>query len=287
MTMRLWLGNVVTVLVVILVNPVWAQSAAEDFKMGCAACHTIGGGKIIGPDLAGIHQRRPAEWLVRFVVSSQSLVQEGDPEAKKIFAEFNGLVMPDAPFPEARVEAVLSYIASRGEKAATSGAGESAMKPDADNEQITFTDRQIETGQGLFEGSIRLSSGGAACNSCHGLGSDRIIGGGSLAKTLSGTFDTLGAAGIKAILERAPFPVMQAAYAERPLTEEEVNALTGFLQHVGVDGQDQKVTDYGFVMVSGGIAGSTAVFALCGLFWRGRKKTSVNQAIYDRQVKSQ
>jgi len=42
----------------------WAQDAGEQvFNTTCFACHTIGGGRLIGPDLAGVHEKRSQEWL--------------------------------------------------------------------------------------------------------------------------------------------------------------------------------------------------------------------------------
>ena len=41
------------------------------FQATCFACHTIGGGRLVGPDLAGVHERLSQEWLESFVKSSQ------------------------------------------------------------------------------------------------------------------------------------------------------------------------------------------------------------------------
>ena len=35
-----------------------AQEAAVDFKTNCMSCHTIGGGRLVGPDLKDVSQRR-------------------------------------------------------------------------------------------------------------------------------------------------------------------------------------------------------------------------------------
>ena len=75
-------------------DDVWAQQAGEQAFQICAACHTIGGGRLIGPDLAGIHDKRSQEWLQAFIKSSQSMIKSGDAEAVAIFEEYNGMLMP-------------------------------------------------------------------------------------------------------------------------------------------------------------------------------------------------
>lgn len=37
------------------------------FNTTCFACHTIGGDRLVGPDLAGIQDKRTHEWLVKFI----------------------------------------------------------------------------------------------------------------------------------------------------------------------------------------------------------------------------
>ena len=41
-------------------DPVAGEQA---FKTKCAACHTIGGGKLVGPDLKEVTTRRDDAWL--------------------------------------------------------------------------------------------------------------------------------------------------------------------------------------------------------------------------------
>ncbi len=83
------------------------------FNQRCAACHSIGGGRSVGPDLKGIHAKRSADWLIQITKSAQSLVDSGDAEAKKLLDEYK-MMMPDQNLSDADVKSVLDYIASKG-----------------------------------------------------------------------------------------------------------------------------------------------------------------------------
>lgn len=81
------------------------------FKQTCAACHTIGRGRLVGPDLANVHQRRSQDWILKFVKSSQSIVKSGDKYADSLFRAFNQVVMPDQPtLSDEQIKNVISYI---------------------------------------------------------------------------------------------------------------------------------------------------------------------------------
>src|SRR5581483_10324354 len=45
----------------------WAQDAAAFFKQNCASCHTIGGGRLTGPDLKDVTARKDRAWFVQFL----------------------------------------------------------------------------------------------------------------------------------------------------------------------------------------------------------------------------
>lgn len=87
-------------------------SGEKSFKATCSACHTIGKGKVVGPDLAGISQKRNEKWLVSWIKSSQTLVKNNDPLAVKIFNENNKIVMPDANLSDMQIKDILAYIKS-------------------------------------------------------------------------------------------------------------------------------------------------------------------------------
>ncbi len=89
-----------------------------------------------------------------------------------------------------------------------------------------------------------------------------------------------------AVIRRPPFPLMRTAYEERPLTDDEVTALVGFLERADAEQAIYQPRDYGIKLFFAGIVGTTLLLALYALIWRKRRKGSVNQVIFDRQVKS-
>src|SRR5262245_34745301 len=72
-----------------------ASEAKKIFNTRCTACHTFGKGIKVGPDLKGVTERRPRDWLLHFVRSSQKVIESGDPVAKQLFQQFKGQRMPD------------------------------------------------------------------------------------------------------------------------------------------------------------------------------------------------
>ncbi len=81
----------------------------------CAACHTIGKGKLIGPDLKGVNDRHDEAWLISFIKSSQKMIKNGDPVAVKLFEENNKIPMPDNNLSDDQIRGILSYIKNYNE----------------------------------------------------------------------------------------------------------------------------------------------------------------------------
>jgi hypothetical protein len=76
----------------------------------CAACHTIGKGKLIGPDLYNVTQRKDREWLLKFIKNSQEVIQSGDPYAVKLFEDHNKIPMPPSTYNDEQINVLLDYI---------------------------------------------------------------------------------------------------------------------------------------------------------------------------------
>jgi len=83
---------------------------AQIFKQNCTACHTIGGGRLVGPDLKGVTGKREADWLKKWINSSSELIASGDADAIAIFEEYNKSVMTDFYFSDEDMAALLVYM---------------------------------------------------------------------------------------------------------------------------------------------------------------------------------
>ncbi|MFZ1396396.1 MAG: copper-containing nitrite reductase [Candidatus Promineifilaceae bacterium] len=80
------------------------------FETNCVACHSVGGGVRLGPDLAGVTARRDADWLSRWIAEPDAMLAEGDPIATELLAEFNNIAMPNLQLSPDEVASVLAYL---------------------------------------------------------------------------------------------------------------------------------------------------------------------------------
>ncbi len=79
------------------------------FAKECSACHTIGHGDKIGPDLAGVTGRRSADWLARYIAEPDKVLASGDPTAKQLQAQY-GVMMPNLRVGDRDLEALLDFL---------------------------------------------------------------------------------------------------------------------------------------------------------------------------------
>jgi mono/diheme cytochrome c family protein len=256
-----------------------APSGEALFEDLCSPCHTIGGGDLVGPDLAGVHRRRSREWLLRFVRSSESLVRSGDPDATALYERYDETPMPDMDLSDDEIAAILDYVAS----ASSGGADvQRSAAPEA-SALSSASPEDVERGAKLFQGFLRFENGGPSCLSCHHVDHPGSPGGGNLAKDLTRVFSRLGEKGVTAIVRNPPFPAMRVAYRDRPLTDREVFALTAFLKRVDESAPTGPGTNVALAMVLPGLGGLAVLLLLFGILWTRGKRSSVNQAVFARQ----
>ncbi len=89
-----------------------AETGQEIFQDNCAACHTIGKGKLVGPDLAGVTSRREESWLMRQIKDPEGLIAEKDPIAMQLLLEADNVPMASPELSDEEVVAVIAYLKS-------------------------------------------------------------------------------------------------------------------------------------------------------------------------------
>ncbi len=259
-----------------------AQNQGEaTFKQVCAACHTVGKGRLVGPDLMNVHQRRTEEWLLKFIKSSQTVIKGGDAYADSLFKAFNQVMMPDqAAMSDIQIKEVLAYIQS-GSTAGLTSAAQDGTAP-----AVLALTGDVQRGRELFIGNIRFTNGGPTCNSCHNVNLEGYLSGGILARDLTQAVTRLTEDGVKGVISGLPFPQMKQSYQARPLTGQEIADLTAFLKQADQQANMQVTAGIGNKMLLGGIAGVIVLLILFSFFWIKRKQRTVNYSIYERQIKS-
>ena len=91
-----------------LVNDSMANVGAELFRRNCAACHSHGGGDVIGPDMRGVTLRRTQPWI-RAMISRPDSMLRVDSIAQTLLAEYQ-IPMLNRELDAARVRAVMEFL---------------------------------------------------------------------------------------------------------------------------------------------------------------------------------
>lgn len=261
---------------VISVKKLNAQKAGNEiFKESCSACHTVGKGKLIGPDLANVHNHLTLDWFTKFVKSSQSLIKSGDKYADSIFNAYNKMAMPDhTHLSDDQIKSIYDYL-----KEASGGTEEAIPEEE-------ILPGNIERGRELFVGNLRFTNGGASCNSCHNVNITGLITGGALAKDLTQSITRLSESGVASVIKGLPYPQMKETYSMHPITPQETADLTAFLVYVDEKSAIKTANYTGNYMLLGGGGGIVFLLSLYSFFWIKRKKQAVNKSVFNRQIKS-
>ena len=80
------------------------------FATRCAACHTIGNGDKVGPDLLGVTSVRDRAWLTRIISEPDKLIAEKDPIATTLFKKYKEIPMPRLGLAEADVNTLIEFM---------------------------------------------------------------------------------------------------------------------------------------------------------------------------------
>jgi mono/diheme cytochrome c family protein len=237
------------------------------FTQRCAACHTIGGGNLVGPDLKGVAQRRSPQWLVGFVTAPDKVIASGDPTATQMVQQF-GTQMPNLGLSSTQAADVLAYVEGRSNAAPASGSQAPAAAP-------APPPGDAAAGRAFFLGERRFANGGPACLGCHSAATGTALGGGGWGFDLAQTPSTSNALAAAAIIQAPPYPGMREAFANRPLHADEAADVAAFLASTHANPQGAGTTAAGPAPVPPlflalGLAVTATLYALAQLAWRRR-----------------
>jgi protein SCO1/2 len=151
-------------------TPLTLDPGEYTFKSHCAACHTVGHGDLIGPDLRGVTKTRDRAWLARFILAPDQMLADGDPIAKDLFEKYKNVRMPDLALSREDVAVLIDYL----EKQDAAGAASAAPAP-----TITAT-----TAMPIVEPYLRIQQA---------LSADTLAGVNEAARTIISEAATLGA----------------------------------------------------------------------------------------------
>lgn len=88
------------------------QSGQQLFEQRCASCHALDK-VLVGPALGHVDERRPMDWIIKFVHAPHTMIQGGDKAAAELYAKFNPVVMPDHPdLSDGDIRNIVDYIKS-------------------------------------------------------------------------------------------------------------------------------------------------------------------------------
>ena len=245
-----------------------AQQPSNFFQQNCSACHTIGGGRRVGPDLKDVTKRKDRAWLEEFMADPSAVLHKRDAYALRLQREANGIAMPAVPgLTPALAEALLNYIdAQGGAPQAQAAAPIVAERP--------FTPEDLALGAEFFEGTRPLHQGGPACISCHTLGTMTGLAGGRLGPDLTLVFQRLGGRqGAGAWLTAPPTPVMQSIFHQHALQPDEILALLSLFEDATQRSQPAAAGTEMQIFLGAGVLGTALGLILMGWIWRGRIRT--------------
>jgi len=257
-----------------------AQAAEDYFKQNCTMCHSIGGGRLIGPDLGGVTKRKDRAWLIRFLQDPKSMIDSGDSYASQLHQDANGVVMPTPPsMTPALADSILNYLD------AGPGASQSQVAEPATSDP-PFTGADVALGKQIFIGQHPLANGGPACVSCHTLRTVGGLGGGQVGPDLTNELDKLGGRkGATAWLSSPPTTTMQAVFSKHPLPPEEILPLLAAFDDASH--QEQPAKNSTALKFSGfGIGGMLIGLVLLNAAWRGRIR-SVRRSVIRAKVRGE
>jgi len=271
------------IMLVALAVPAAAQELSEEtykfFELNCQSCHTIGGGRLAGPDLKGLLERRDRPWLQKYLLNPKAVIDSGDAYAQTLLREARGVYMPTPPgITPALADKLLDLMQAESALEKSRFAGlQISDRP--------LTEADVALGGQLFRGEVAIASGAPACFSCHTLQGAEGFGGGRLGPDLTAVYARMeGRKPLAAWLSAPPSPMMTPIFRKAPLSPDEVLALTAFFKETSAGGAESAETDMPAFLLSGfGLA--ALLLVLFDVIWSKRYRATRRPLIEKRLLR--
>ena len=175
--------------------------AAQNYAQKCAGCHTVGGGKLTGPDLLPTRAWPKPELAAKVKLMEPRV----GPLSENELAQFVELLQDSRAQDRIRIA---QELASKAVAATLEPASQS-------------------NGKKLFEGTMQLANGGIACITCHRAGEQ----GGTFGPDLTNLHTRMGKVAMISAIQQTQFLVMSGTYKNQPITAQEAVHLAEYLSN--------------------------------------------------------
>lgn len=210
------------------------DKAAQVYVKKCAGCHSIGRGRLTGPDLNESIGWAEAD-LSRAIKAMEKNVGPMSDDEVKMLVDF---------LKDPNVKTRLKTEEERVAKMLTA----------------SFAPPSPAIGEALYTGRTPFQNGGLACAACHSVTAAT----GMLGPDLGGVYQKLGETPLQSAIEKANFRVMNAAYINNPVTKQEAIHLTAYFKSI-----QQRRANTAPVFLYGTVGAATCLVVL-GLVVRNR-----------------
>lgn len=246
---------------------------ADYFRQSCASCHTVGGGRLVGPDLKNVTQRKDRVWLSQFIQGPKAVIDSGDAYAMQLQKDSQGVVMPTLGLDTTRVQALLDLIEAESKLPKSEFAGtQISDRP--------FTAHDIEVGRGIFNGTKSLKNGGPPCVSCHTMRGLGGLSGGRLGPDLTLAYERLqGRKGLGAWLANPASPTMGPVFKKTPLHGDDILPLLAYFEDSAKrGGSDDTTARLNFLLL--GMGGTAVGLVVLDGIWKKRFRGVRRQLVH-------
>lgn len=248
-------------------KPGHAASSNETFEQKCAGCHTVGGGKLVGPDLEGVK-----DWDDAKLTSEVKRMQQmaGPLKDEEISSLVRFLKAAPDGIAAAADTTVSSDIAAINDTAASGpqvpAPSQVNKAPAGESFDLAAAPGSARRGRELFSGQAAFTNGGMSCISCHQTEGE----GGNLGPDLHNIAGKMPATALIAACETTPYKIMKDAYAAHRVTKQEAIDLAKYFEALKGEPESKRA----FPVVLAGLSGAFLLVLAIAWGYRNRNRSA-------------